>query len=1349
MAEFRLGRLKFNWRGDWTGSTAYVIDDIIRFGANSYVCVGNHTSEALANNFSNDAANWQLHTAGFDNLSTLQYGYSYVPDDIVREGGNLYICTNQHTSTGVASAWYSGDFPGNWELFHEGLRFVGAFSTDTYYGINDVISFGPRKYRCTAPFQVASDLMPPGMSSVTPAGSDAFYPPEQNFEQLATGLDAQGSYIATTRYERGDVVEWQGATYVAIGTNPANTQPNQDENSWKFLNLGIGTGGQDPWDETQQYSKGQIVRFGGNTYQADSLFIDNWQRPTGIANTTYAKGVNGWSLVQSGFNWTGAYSTTTFYEIGDLAEYQSSAYVSVASTNVNVNPGSDPTRWQAFAIGDSAALLTTKGDLLTRNGTGPTRQGIGTQGTFLQVSTSDEIQWEFAAKRTKVYYVDAQKGNNTFSGESPDAAFATIAYASTSTNPQLDIADAVYDNTTGIVTISTVKNHGMFVGGEIKLVGLHFTCAPSFGVGTVFPSGLEGYYFSISGINSDRQFVTRVGASTIPHTYSSPQPALNVDPLAINQVTNAAPVVLKLSAGVFNEQLPIVLPKNFSIAGDVLRGSTVQPAAGISTDGVTPNDRSTMFYVSDATTIQAITMKGLKGFAYDTNDPFNTDVMQHKVGVGTTACGVYVRLNPDESILTRSPYIKDCTSFSDVAKDGTGHGGAIGILIEGGQHHLNPEGGGFKSMVFDAFTNIHSDGVGFMLEDDAVAEVVSCFTYYCSFGYFSDDGSEIRSLSGNNSYGTYGSVATGFSTHEIARPAKLYGDKMATTVGTYAGTIAVGATMRGTVSGARGTVTNDQTAADALYFKYNTGFGNTGSGNLPLNGAVGVGTTTFIDGEYVELDSVGAGATGYFRIAAGSGSISGQKDILLEVAGLTTVPVVGDAIGFTTVGMGYSDSNTYIVRTQTNYVEGSKFSINQAVYDPNVGIVTAYTAGAHGLTFGQYFRLRTASLCFTCAKDGNISSTAYPRVSDPIAGQPIKVLTGSGSTTLVFQCLNNSGASEASTYTGDHGYIGMPGGIGKTSTDAILTGTGRATVTIAPGKGSAPSAGNDQQEFTMRSKFSKLRLTGHDFLLIGVGNTAETNYPNVNENNASQGNETTIRNTGKIFFVSTDQGGNFRVGEYFSVNQLTGAATLDASAFNLSGLTELRLGAIGGQIGEAINEFSSDETMGGDSNLATPTEKAVRGFLTRGNMDATSGIMVPPRGTQAGRPTGGDLLEGGLRYDTDANGFEFYNGTGWLPLGAYSNVDISSNGTTLKNREQAFCNTNGGAFTVTLPVSPAKGDSVRIFDVAKTFDSNALTIARNGNPIMGDAADLVVSTEGAAFELVFFDGSQGWRIITI
>ena len=1342
MAEFRLGRLKFNWRGDWTTSTAYVVDDIVRFGATSFVCIGNHTSAGSASNFTSDSIYWNTHTSGFDYKGEWTPTTAYVVDDVVQEGGNLYICTSQHTSTGLSSNWYTSDFPTRWELYAEGLNFRGNLTTNTYYGINDVAKFGANEYRCIDPIQIAGDIH---SKETDPAGigSDGFFPPAANFTPLSLSLNNEGQYISTARYERGDIVEFTGATYVAIGTNPQSKQPNENPNDWKFLNLGIGTGANDSWDETRAYSKGEIVRFGGNTYQADILKIEPFNRPTGIGSTTFDSGVNGWSLLHRGFSWTGAYTTSRFYEIGDIAEFQSSAYISVASTNTGTTPGTDSTIWQAFAIGDSAALLTTKGDLLTRNGTGPTRQGIGTQGTVLRVSTSDEIEWNFSGKLTKTYYVDSELGSDNALGESPDSAFKTISFASTSTNPTFDITNAVYDATTGLTTI-TAANHGLFAGQEIKLVGLMFTCNSTPGPATTFPSGAEGFYFNVESITDGDTFVTRVGPSTIAHEYVSG-----------GVVTNAAPVILKLSAGTFRETLPITLSKNFNISGDVLRGTTVVPAAGVSTDGVTPNDRSTMFLVSDATTIQSITMKGLKGFDYDVNDPFNTEKMQHKVGVGTTACGVYIRLNPNESIRTRSPYIKDCTTFSDLANDGSGHGGAIGILIEGGRHHLNPEGAGFKSMVFDAFTNINSDGVGFMLEDDAVAEVVSCFTYYCSFGYFSDDGSEIRSLSGNNSYGDYGAVSAGFSTHEVARPGKLFGDKMELVTGQTTGTISVGATMRGTESGARATLTNDQSSADALYFKYPTGFGNTGSN--PVNAAVGVGTTVFKPGEFVEFDSVGAGATGRVKIASASNAVGGQKDILLEVTGLTTAPIVGDSIGFTTVGLGQSDTSSYIIRTQTDFVEPTKVTVFDALYTPQTGIMTVFTVENHGLSFGDFVQVKTGSLAFICPTGGTAiaQSSAYPRATDPIAGVPIQI-SGVGNTFFEIQTLNNKtiGNGRAtenvpSTSVGVHTYIGSPGGIGKTAFEAITLGDGRATLAIAPGKGTAPIIGNDNQAFLMRSKFSKIRLTGHDFLLVGTGSTADTNYPNVNENTASQGNETNVVAPGRIFFVSTDQGGNFRVGEFFSVNQLTGAATLDASAFNLSGLTELKLGAIGGQVGESIAEFSSDETMGGDSNAACPTEKAVRGFLTRGNMDNTSGILVPPRGSQATRPTGVDLIEGGIRYDTDANTVEFYNGGSWLPLGAFSSVDVNSNGTILANKEQAFCNTSGGAFTITLPAAPVKGDSVRIFDVNKTFDTQNLTVARNGNPIMGDASDLVVSTEGAAFELVFYDGTQGWRIITV
>jgi len=79
-------------------------------------------------------------------------------------------------------------------------------------------------------------------------------------------------------------------------------------------------------------------------------------------------------------------------------------------------------------------------------------------------------------------------------------------------------------------------------------------------------------------------------------------------------------------------------------------------------------------------------------------------------------------------------------------------------------------------------------------------------------------------------------------------------------------------------------------------------------------------------------------------------------------------------------------------------------------------------------------------------------------------------------------------------------------------------------------------------------------------LSIGTGGTVTTNYPGEPTQAASQGNETNEVFPGRVFYVSTDQDGNFRVGEYFRIDQATGRATLNANAFDLAGLTSLKLG---------------------------------------------------------------------------------------------------------------------------------------------------------------------------------------------
>src|SRR5210317_657379 len=103
---------------------------------------------------------------------------------------------------------------------------------------------------------------------------------------------------------------------------------------------------------------------------------------------------------------------------------------------------------------------------------------------------------------------------------------------------------------------------------------------------------------------------------------------------------------------------------------------------------------------------------------------------------------------------------------------------------------------------------------------------------------------------------------------------------------------------------------------------------------------------------------------------------------------------------------------------------------------------------------------------------------------------------------------------------------------------------------------------------------------------------------------------------------------------------------------------------------------------------------------------------------------------------------EISAGTSWQSVitadGSTTTTAVAGNG--------YFIDTTSATHTITLPGSPTLGDEISIIDYAGTFDTNALTVGRNGNPIQGSAADLTVSTERAGFTLVYVDGTQGWLL---
>jgi hypothetical protein len=96
--------------------------------------------------------------------------------------------------------------------------------------------------------------------------------------------------------------------------------------------------------------------------------------------------------------------------------------------------------------------------------------------------------------------------------------------------------------------------------------------------------------------------------------------------------------------------------------------------------------------------------------------------------------------------------------------------------------------------------------------------------------------------------------------------------------------------------------------------------------------------------------------------------------------------------------------------------------------------------------------------------------------------------------------------------------------------------------------------------------------------------------------------------------------------------------------------------------------------------------------------------------------------------------------------GGTSWQSVKTGNYTASAGQGVFANTTSASFTVTLPASPDLGDEVSIKDYAGTFDTNALTVGRNSQPIEGVAADLTVSVERAGFTLVYSDSTQGWLL---
>lgn len=980
MADFVLGRLKFTFLGPWVTGTSYIKDDIITYGGIAYACTGNHTASAF---FYNDIANWTQIAPGFNWVGGWTANTQYNLNDIVRYGADAYITVTQHRS-GNADSFAANS--ANFQLFAGGLQFLDTYSPTYNYSIGDIVTFGGYSYVAV----LNNKNQQPNVNTAA-------------WDIMTTGYVAVGDYSPSRQYEPGEVVNYGAYTYVnkvrSLGVLPSNPA------NWSLVSKGTQYNGN--YNVANTYVAGDVVAFGGNTYIARTETV-------GIAPTT--SNTTQWTTIGTGVSFRGQYSAATQYNAGDLANFGGNTYIALRSTTGTAPTPANTTQWQLY------------------------NQGIAYNGDW---SSSTTYQRNDVVSYSGTTYLSLQTNNTNVVPFGNSAFWTVIAQGSANTVLTTKGDILIYDG--GLARLPIGSN------GQILVVGSNGL--PQWEENA--PDANVFYLCANTGIDSpDRGNSIQRPWKTIQYATQRLAAANSTQQLA----------TLMLRAGIYQERLPITVPPGCSIFGDATRTTIVEPAAGLALDGVTPNANATMFLMSDSTGMGRMTLRGMTGYrannAVTANTSYQTgsDISTH------TIAGVFLALNPQSPIINKSPYINDMTAISR---------GGIGALIDGNVHGI-----GNKSMLFHSYTVLGDEGVGYYVTNGARAEIVSCFTYFCYFGYVTNNGGIIRALNGNNSYGEFGAVATGFFPNEIPITANVFGSMVQYIANTVfpAGSIFTSNNfMLGATSNSRAQVLSFQTSTQQVYFKY-----------------TGQNANTFLPNER-----------------------------LIE----------------------FSDSNFTIP---------TGFTANTQTANPVTGqngvILTVNNVSANTLT------LPGCSLQFETGP----ANTGF----DPFA--------------YVIASVSNWG-SNANT----------------------------AIITLA-GQKPASNPAFDGQRIIIRRNFSNIRLTGHDFLQIGTGGIANTNYPNVALRNQKPENQTLQNYPGRVYYVSTDQDGNFAVGPYFGVNQATGSATLNASAFNLSGLSSLRLGSIGAQIGAQINEFSTDPTMTQNSNVKVPTQAAVVAYVA----SQLSGVRV-------------------------------------------------------------------------------------------------------------------------------------------
>ena len=632
--------------------------------------------------------------------------------------------------------------------------------------------------------------------------------------------------------------------------------------------------------------------------------------------------------------------------------------------------------------------------------------------------------------------------------------------------------------------------------------------------------------------------------------------------------------VVRVFAGNYTENNPIVLPKQVSVVGSSLREVSV-----------TPSNVDDLFYVTNGNYISDMSFTS-----------------------PTANSGAIVAFNPsDPPYIDQSPYIQNCTNFIE---DSTG------LRIDGDDCI-----GDIKSMVVDSFTQFNPNGFGAKISNEAYAQLVSMFTICCDTAILCEDGGGCDLTNSNSSFGINGIIADGVSPLKYNGLVSQAADEADTTVridistptrnvsaATYANT--TGVLTVTTTEASHGFAVGQDVRLENLTFSCNSGDHTFVSADSnAITDTTGGGSTVI--GPVTDADYTSS--TGVLELTIASHGLTTGDTILIADESLTftcesdnnqtevAYPRSSDPASGSNLSVTVIDANTFSVNV-------GSFSVNQAFPSGNFGYVfkVESTPAANQFTVN----VGTNNLTHTYVSGG----TAKIEIIRPYAGQVVYFDTLYYEVVRINVTNGGSGydplnppvvtvASSPETWGIDASGIAVVSNTGVvTGVDVVSSGRGYGStppaVTIAaPVTGTTATAtaeltpsyfivestlevgtGNDEYDVTFSNelpiplaindtafffKQSRLLASSHSFQYIGSGVDITTALPQTGGVSTPE-TETISKNGGLVVYTSTNETGNFNIGDGVQINQALGRISGTAYSQSLFATVTPFILALGG-----------------------------------------------------------------------------------------------------------------------------------------------------------------------------------------